>query len=274
MNLKELSAEYIKKIDKGHVNRVYMDRRKRVCGAVVRTAGRLGLGTRSVDTLQADHYARILENIHSDYRQESLSALNSMTRIARKHGIPTIVPGEAIGIKSSAASDPGICPAEGVDCFLNHIHWKHPEFWGNAYLIVGLGVRISESAGAYQIDNSICIPASAAKTATRRIIEIPAWMGPLPEDPDPRFGETRNGKPAPIYTRWQAARSECELPSDISLFRHTVASHLLNVYKDDARVALMMGHSRQVLHARYKALTPAAESAEWVKVIAKHFGGT
>jgi len=86
-----------------------------------------------------------------------------------------------------------------------------------------------------------------AKTRRRRIVEMhptcKAWLsmhGDLP--------------PKNLKKRLDRVRAKAKISWPHDALRRTAASHLLHLHKDEAKVALMLGHSPQTLFAHYREL--------------------
>jgi integrase len=135
------------------------------------------------------------------------------------------------------------------------------ELQGHLWLRLCMGLRVAEAGRVEDLeerDGFLIVGAKAAKTRTRRVIELlPGHVG--------WWLKVRPLKS--LRERFEALRSEAGLTHwPNNAMRHTAASHWLNYYQDEGRAALHLGNSPTMLHRHYKALVTRAESKKFFEL--------
>ena len=135
------------------------------------------------------------------------------------------------------------------------------ELQGHLWLRLCMGLRVAEAGRVEDLeerDGFLIVGAKAAKTRTRRVIELlPGHVG--------WWLKVRPLKS--LRERFEALRHEAGLTHwPNNAMRHTAASHWLNYYQDEGRAALHLGNSPTMLHRHYKALVTRADSKKFFEL--------
>jgi len=135
------------------------------------------------------------------------------------------------------------------------------ELQGHLWLRLCMGLRVAEAGRVEDLeerDGFLIVGARAAKTRTRRVIELlPGHLG--------WWLKVRPLKS--LRERFEALRHEAGLTHwPNNAMRHTAASHWLNYYQDEGRAALHLGNSPTMLHRHYKALVTRADSVKFFEL--------
>lgn len=124
-----------------------------------------------------------------------------------------------------------------------------------------MGLRVSEAKNTEMLglrDRFLIVGAKAAKTRTRRVMELldghEQWWKAI--------------KPVKsLLERFEQLRESAGIHDwPMNAMRHTAPSHWLNFYQDEAKAALHLGHSPAMLHCHYKALVTRRESEEFFEL--------
>ena len=132
---------------------------------------------------------------------------------------------------------------------------------GHLWLCLCLGLRPAEATRteALQVrDGFLVIGAKAAKTRTRRVLELPLGHEKYSTLIEPQVNLRR---------RMHALKQKAglvEWPRNV--MRHTAASHWLNKLQSADAASLHLGNSPVMLHRHYKALVTRKESEDFFKL--------
>ena len=156
---------------------------------------------------------------------------------------------------------PRACGSLGVEQCKSLIEHCPESLRGHLWLRLCMGLRVSEANNTEMLelrDRFLIVGAKAAKTRTRRVMELldgheQWWKAVKPlKSLRERFEQLRES--AGIH----------DLPRNA--MRQTAASHWLNFYQDEAKAALHLGHSPAMLHRHYNALVTRRESEEFFEL--------
>jgi len=136
---------------------------------------------------------------------------------------------------------------------------------GHLWLCLCMGLRVAEASRVEHLkvtETHLVVGAQAAKTKTRRILDIPEHHGHYTQLIRPQTN---------IRKRMEALRLKAGLARwPRNCMRHTAASHWLNRLQSAEAAALHLGNSPVMLHRQYTALVTRQESNEffdlWVAV--------
>jgi hypothetical protein len=136
---------------------------------------------------------------------------------------------------------------------------------GHIWLCLCLGLRVAEAEKVDHLSvkgNYLIVGAKAAKTQTRRVLDIPEHHGHYASLIQPQVN---------LKKRMLALREESEITKwPRNVMRHTAASHWLNRLQSAEAAALHLGNSPVMLHRHYKALVTKDESEEFFAIWDQH----
>lgn len=142
---------------------------------------------------------------------------------------------------------------------------------GYLWLCLCMGLRVAEAKRTEHIshrDGCLIVGASAAKTRTRRVLDILPGHEKFAELIQPQIN---------LKKRMLALRADSGISDwPRNCMRHTAASHWLNKLRSAESAALHLGNSPVMLHRHYKALVTKKESEEffttWDEALSRKFG--
>jgi len=186
------------------------------------------------------------------------SRLGSFYSWAKRQHYIQVVPDLRLPKKSTVSSQVGFLSLEECSLLIKHCPL---ELQGHLWLRLCMGLRVSESSRVESLqvrDDFLIVGAQAAKTRTRRVMEMLPGHLSWWEKVQPLKS---------LRERFEALRSKAGLTHwPNNAMRHTAASHWLNHYQDEQKAALHLGNSPTMLHRHYKALVTRKESEEFFRL--------
>ena len=142
---------------------------------------------------------------------------------------------------------------------------------GYLWLCLCMGLRVAEAKRTEHLahrDGCLIVGASAAKTRTRRVLDILPGHEQFTRLIQPQIN---------LKKRMLALRADSGISDwPRNCMRHTAASHWLNKLRSAESAALHLGNSPVMLHRHYKALVTKKESEEffaiWDEALSRKFG--
>jgi len=132
---------------------------------------------------------------------------------------------------------------------------------GHIWLCLCLGLRVAEAEKVDHLSvkgNYLIVGANAAKTKSRRVLDMPEHHGRYASLIRPQVN---------LKKRMLALREESGITNwPRNAMRHTAASHWLNRLQSAEAAALHLGNSPVMLHRHYKALVTKDESEEFFRI--------
>ena len=129
---------------------------------------------------------------------------------------------------------------------------------GHLWLCLCMGLRVAEASRVKHLKitaTHLVVGAQAAKTKTRRVLDIPEHHGHYTQLIRPQIN---------LRKRMEALRLKAGLSRwPRNCMRHTAASHWLNRLQSAESTALHLGNSPVMLHRHYKALVTRQESTDF-----------
>ena len=132
---------------------------------------------------------------------------------------------------------------------------------GHIWLCLCLGLRVAEAEKVDHLSvkgNYLIVGANAAKTKSRRVLDMPEHHGRYASLIRPQVN---------LKKRMLSLRDESGITNwPRNVMRHTAASHWLNRLQSAEAAALHLGNSPVMLHRHYKALVTKDESEEFFAI--------
>ncbi len=114
---------------------------------------------------------------------------------------------------------------------------------------------------------NIILDAGQAKTASRRVIPMPAnlraWLQPHKD----KKGKIWPGTGSTLITAQQHCAQAAGMTWKDNALRHSFCSYRLAITQDAAKVAFEAGNSAPMIHRHYKALVTEAQAKEWFAIM-------
>jgi len=141
-----------------------------------------------------------------------------------------------------------------------------PGFLGYLWLSGVLGIRQAElmklNAMNLKWSNDVVeISAKIAKGRSRRLVEM--VVNPFEKGGKRGVLSFQNN----FRRRFDVIKTVANLATwSRSCLRHTTATHLLNRFMDENKVAAMLGNSPKIIHTHYRGMAAPKESEEYWKI--------
>lgn len=201
-----------------------------------------------------------------------LTVLGSMFGYAVKQGRCPRNPVENVERPSVVRDEPGILLPDELRRLLNHLPDDAVPY---VVLSAFAGLRPMEVRRLCWDDINfktgiVTVKSGTSKTKRRRTVpmteNLKAWLRPLAKD---EGMVVEIADLTMLKNRINPAKEKAKLkrwPHDC--LRHSAASYWLEKEGDDARVALWLGHDRELLHEHYKGLLrDPADAVEWFAIM-------